>query len=200
MPPLPVIEDVFRCAIGFQSITTGLHCVNVLHFRSTGSVTHVGEAIADAMEAQEALANPWGPLSGNYTCTGIDVLPLDGVSAGSFFPVTSVQGGGSGDEIPASALVVSLRTAARGPRGRGRVFIGPIGEGDNTHGVLNGGSAEGDGIAANWESFAALLAALTPAVRLVVASYVHADANDVVSFRVDINLGTQRRRQDRVGT
>jgi hypothetical protein len=59
-------------------------------------------------------------------------------------------------------------------------------------------TGDASGIADNWAAFIAGCAGASPSAQLVVASYVHADAHDVTSHRVDIPLGTQRRRQQQL--
>lgn len=188
MPPLPTIADVYRCT--FVHFGASLDSVNVLHFRAaSATVADVAAGIQEGLDA----ANPFDGIPLSFTTPAVEILPLDGSSATATFPITGANGTGGGDFIPAACFVVSLRTAQRGPRGRGRVYVGPLVESLNHDGKLL--TADATGLADNWRDFIDGCAGATPSVQLVVASYVHADAHDVVSHRVDIPLGTQRRRQ-----
>lgn len=191
--PLPVIANTYRCTFNWTNYL-GVAPRNVIHVQGTAvSVTDVAEAVVNALQTHQ-----FEGMNGSFVLHSLDALPLDGTSASA-----SVPGGGyssgtspSGEFSPASAIVVSLRTGVRGPRGRGRVYIGPVNEGIMADGQIPGANATE--ITAAWDAFRAALLAGTPALSLVVASYTHADANVVGSNICETVLGTQRRRQDQL--
>jgi hypothetical protein len=193
MPALPTINDVFR--VTFEFLSSDAHRANnVLHFRTTGTDAELAATINDVLDNGGSY-NPWTALSNSWECSNINVLPLDGSSAGQDYPLSpNIVGDGSGNVLPNCCLLVSLHTSQRGSRGRGRVFVGPVTEDNVSNGVF--GTLYAGGVASQWQSFIDDLAAATPAVALVVASYVHSDAHDVLSHRVDLTMATQRRRLD----
>jgi len=190
--PLPVIADVFRVTFNWHP-DSGITPRNVIHIGCpSGTEAEVGAAVVAALQDHQ-----FEGLSAAHVLDSVTVLKLDGSTAG-----LDVAGGGynsgsgSGDTIPASAIVVSFQTGHRGSRGRGRIYIGPVLEVVNTAGEI--GSGTSDEIRTAWEDFQTALEAGSPACTQVVASYVHADANAVANYRCDTILGTQRRRQDQL--
>jgi len=98
--------------------------------------------------------------------------------------------------MPSVAALVSLRTTIRGPRGRGRQYVGPIVEQAQENGVMEGTTRAN--LQTAWLSFANDLQELDPAMALCVASYVHAEAVNVSTITVDQLTASQRRRQDQL--
>jgi len=187
---LPTIANVFRTTLHWANVAGGqpTEALNVVHFRTT---EHDEEAISSilasnlAAHASDALCG----LSTSFALRQIDVLPLDGTTATQSFSMDGTNGQGSSDYIPQGAGVVSLHTGIRGPKGRGRIYVGPWGEGESLKGDLSGNAAT---TAAGWSDIKEALDGLE--LFLVVASYVHGVANGVVSISVDTRLRTQRRR------
>lgn len=197
MPPLPTIADVYRVTIPW-SLNDGVAPRNVIHIhQASGSESLVAAAFWDGYQAAISTSNPWAPLSSVFECNALDILKLDGTSATQTISLPGTIGGsGSGQIIPASAAVMSFHTSQRGARGRGRQYVGPTTESNSTNGLLDSGVATE--FVDAWGFFqSGLVGSATPAT-LVVASYVHADAHEVISFRADSVLGTQRRRQDQL--
>lgn len=197
MGHLPVIADVYRCTILWNT-ANGVAPRNVLHIKQpSGSEADVAEAFSYAYGVAIATNNPWAPMSNTYTAAALDVIKLDGSSATQTEALAATIGGSaSGEIIPASAGVMSLHTAQRGPRGRGRQFVGPTTEGSQVNGLLTGGVQVE--FAAGWDLFIEALPSAPVPAALVVASYRHADAHEVTSIRADAVCGTQRRRQDQL--
>src|SRR5215831_2671331 len=192
--PLPVISGVYRVSIPWQDLGTsvGVRPVNVLHIEAlSGPASTVATNIASALSAHGSAM--FDTLYTGLTMETIQVLPLDGTSAAidEVVPGT-VGGGGSGGVLPQVCTVVSLKTATRGSRGRGRVFVGPMGETQVSNGVVATASLSTMGAA--WPAFQSALVAASPSMGLVVASYEHGSAAPVTSFRIDTIVGTQRRR------
>jgi len=195
MAALPVIADVYRVVLLWTS-AGGPTPVNVFHVRctDTGDVSAIVGKIGSA-HAGLTTGEPFEGMSNNFTVTGCDITPLDGTTASTTQDLgTEITGSGTGDIIPNMAAVESFQTTVRGPRGRGRMYIGPIGEATQSDGTLSGGVASG--MTTGWANLIAAMAAGSPSVQLVVASYVHGDANDVVSNRTDALVGSMRRRLD----
>lgn len=190
MPPLPTIADVYRAQVLWTNPGVSLRPINTLHFRSaTGTVEDLATDLA-----ANVVALMFAGLSNQFEQTSFIITPLDGFSAGTEFPGAGFSGSGSAEYSPASAIVISFRTAQRGSRGRGRIYYGPIGEGQMTDGTISPAAATT--IADAWHDFHLAMAAESSAWESVVASYVHSDAHVITTTRCDIALGTQRRRQD----
>lgn len=193
--PLPTIADVYRCTVLWDPVA-GLSPRNIFHIRTaSGDVTAIGAAINDAFDTLSD--NMWRGLGSGFEATSLDILPLDGSTATVSVGLDPSWVGGAGGELsPASAVVVSLHSEQRGSRGRGRLFVGPVGETSMENGqVLAATQTE---MAEMWGAFIAALPEASPSLELVIASYAHADAHAVTSVRIDTLLGTQRRRQDQL--
>jgi hypothetical protein len=187
--PLPTIPDTYR--VTFNHFGTGFNTYNIIHWRSTtGTASQLAAAINTAATANNIFAF----MHSNWTTPSVLIYKLDGTSAGQAFSVSGLNGTGTGDYVPAAAIIVSFHTAQRGSRGRGRTFIGPVAESVMQNGKIL--TADATAIATKWNDFMTAMASVpTPFVN-VVASYKWADKHDVTSLRVDIPLGTQRRRQE----
>lgn len=187
MPALPVISGVWRCTLNWESNDAG-STHNVLHFLGpTSSFASFAQDLSDGFDVA-ALAH----LASIFILNSVDILPLDGVTPQQHSVTTLGKvGGASGDPITTACSLIDLSTDQRGPRGRGRVFLGPIGESVQDSGALNnpGDVSQGwmDSIA-NWAG--------GNVGQLVVASYVHADSHDVVLASCRSRYGSQRRRMD----
>jgi len=198
MPPLPTITDTFRVTFNWNTLH-GVAPKNVLHFRSaTGDEVDVGAAIQIGIAATADPSHLFHCLSDDQECDQIDVLKLDGASATVPLTLTTAVTGGSGvgQVVPQGAGIVSLRTTVRGPRGRGRVYCGPISEAAQENGTLIAASV--NVMQTAWEDFIAALPTATEPVALVVASYEHATAANVQLPIVRSIIGTQRRRVDQL--
>ena len=190
MPPLPVIANVYRCTWNYTAFG-GVTAHNVLHFESTSS----DEAGLAATIEDNLTTNMISPVYDIVTVESVDVIKLDGSSATQNFPISSgASGTTTGDIIPAAAAVLSLHTAQRGPEGRGRLYIGPIGETLNSDGLIS--TVATAAVVTAWEAFATAIAA--DDWLHVVASYVHAVARPVISYSMRPQLGTVRRRQEQL--
>lgn len=186
---LPVIPNTFRCTLNYAAVN-GCSPVNVFHVQSTlGSAAAVAEALWTA-EVEGLLL----PVPAAFEPTSYTVIELDGSSASFEFPrpVGSETLCLAEDEEPImeGAVVLSLRTGVRGPRGRGRLFIGPIGEN-----IQNEGRIVGDSLtllAPIWEEYITNL--VGEDCVMSVASYAHAEANFIAGVTVQPYMATQRRR------
>lgn len=169
----------------------GVAPVNVFHVATASEdVTEIGEALVAAAEAAGPM---FAPMPEQYYSPTFAVLPLDGETPTALFPTDWVDAcQGDSDMIPASAYVYSFRTAQRGPRGRGRMYIGPISESTQLNGVVTG-AAPGS-MQTAWGEFVTAIGVET--IGLVVASYVHEDFHPVLGLTLKTVCGTQRRRQD----
>ena len=196
MPPLPVITNVFRVTLPWQSASQVVKPVNVFHVRTTSaSLSAIGTLLAGQLAAHGG--DMFNALYTGYTLPSIEILPLDGVTTTYLQAVTGMTApSGSGGVLPALAQVVSFHTTQRGSRGRGRLYCGPVGETQVNDGSMN--STTNATTLGGWQAFITGISGGTPSTNLVVASYVHADAHDVTSIRVDTVCGTQRRRQNQL--
>jgi len=192
MAPLPTINNVFRVVLLWNT-NTGITPRNVFHVHANGA--DEGD-VKDTIQSN-AVDHMFSPMSGAYDCPQIGVTKLDGSSAQQIFNITSgtFLGGHSGsDAIPQACALLSLHTAQRGPRGRGRMYIGPIVEAAQANGVLN--TTDGADMDVAWSDF--ISAMDTDNMPMVVASYVHADFHLLTSINIDSLVATQRRRLDQL--
>jgi len=188
--PLPVIPFVFRCSWDFSTFN-GVTPANVFHvFSSAGTDADIGELIWAS--APEGLLLP---VHEGFEPTAVTVLPLDGVTAGVTVP--KPPGGptlcqGDGQFIAEAAVVLKMATGVRGPSGRGRQFLGPIGEGTQQDGLIVGDTLTD--LVPHWADFRAALAVDT--TLLVVASYTNESSAPVLEGGFNVNPGVclQRRR------
>jgi len=188
MPPLPEIADCFRVTFNWTNLSGGPSSHNVMHFTSA-SLNE--EDLGNALEAQLDDAM-FTAISADYECVSLDIIKLDGTSATQTYEFTGggFHGDGSDQIIYEGAACVSLRSLVRGPKGRGRVFLGPVSEGSTGNGLINP-----TGVAimqSAWDSFIIGIAGADAI--LSVASYVHETAYAVQTAHVDEYLCTQRRR------
>ena len=188
--PLPVIADTYRVTFEWTRYA-GVMPRNVIHVRvNTGTVAEVGAGVV--AELKSAM---FDDMSQNHVLPTISVLKLDGTSAASQFGVpTAVHGGSSStDFIAQGCTVVTLHTDLRGPAHRGRVYVGPIVETQQTQGILND-TATTKGA---WEQFRDALFD-NHGLHLNVASYKHATQRDVTDILVNRVVSTQRRRANQL--
>lgn len=190
MAPLPTIANVIRVGLRWNP-HDGVQPYNVMHVAT--NTTDLEQLALDLGDSwQDAGAGVFVRTCSGFTMTTVDLTPLDGVTATQQWPLGhTLSGGTDGESIPATCAVLSLKTNQRGPRGRGRLYLGPLAEGAQSNGLVNGP----DTVSAAWRAFNTALAATDSAASMVVASYTHADAGAVTSMHIDAACGTQRRRQ-----
>lgn len=201
--PLPVIANTFRTSFEWIEGDTGQTAANVMHFRLAGNA---GDLIAALIAETES--NQWAPCVPGAFVNNLLVTPLDGTSAtvdsgviGA--PSTPPWAGGSGGEfVPAASAIVKLSTGVRGRDNRGRVYLPFISEAAMADGQVSAGTLAA--MVTAWSDFLIDLAAHTPSVEMVVASYdrahagAGAHATAVITAAPERVLGTQRRRQSRL--
>jgi hypothetical protein len=193
MATLPVIPNVFRVALNWVH-TNGQIAVNVMHVRTTLLTTVGIEALLNTAWSATQITL----VSNAAKVDHISITPLDGASATAVFVETNARwtGGSTDLPIPAAAQVVSLRTALRGRSHRGRLYLPFMVEGNFANGSVSTGSNAA--IQTAWDSFVTGMA--TGTAPLVVASYLHATAENVTKAACEFVVGTQRRRQSRLRT
>jgi hypothetical protein len=154
---------------------------------SAGAVAGLLDSSAQALQ--------WDPVQSTAVVTELRVTPLDG-SGATFVLTTSGAkwtGRTAGEAVPAEAALISFRTALRGPRHRGRIYLPWVGEASQSNGAIAAASIAN--MNTGWTAFISALSA--GGATLVIASYVAASAQAVSSFLVEAQSGTQRRRQSR---
>lgn len=191
MAPLPVIANVVRCTLNGAE-EGGVAPRNVFHLLASGAdESDIGASIFNNFQTDQ-----FGVVPGDFVAQSVDILKLDGTSptvnvpAPEDFDPTGIWGPIGDEWSPADAAVISLRTSVRGPRGRGRLFLGPLREAAMVNGSLAGGGATS--LSDAWVAWGSQMA--LDGFELVVASYTHADANQVTNLHADPGLGTCRRR------
>lgn len=191
MAPLPTITNLFR--VEFIWNGTPITPVNVLHFESVASADVRAIALKLGSTYPGAGGKPFQILHGNYSCSSVLITPLDGHTAGTVQPLgVTINGATSGDMILNDACCVSFQTAQRGPRGRGRTFIGPIAESSQGNGVIS--SAEATAVLNGWTTWHSAMRATPTPLSPSIASYVHSDYNPIVGVRVNSKVSSQIRR------
>lgn len=193
MPPLPEIPGVVRLTWNFQTVS-GVTPRIVQHlFSATSNMEDLGQAIVDS--APEGL---FGPMLAGHEPASISLLPLDGTTP--TYEHSTVWNDplclGTGQMMPAVCALLQFKTNQRGPRGRGRSFIGPIVEQANLDGVLDG-TTRGN-LQDAWVVFATGISTHVDGGILCVASYTHEDQHLVTNLTIDTVVATQRRRQDQL--
>jgi len=161
---------------------------NVLHFDgNTGDESDLCTSFVTELTA--VADNALIALSEDYQLTSLTAIPLDGTSGGTTVSVIGPSGFATGDYIAQGCQVLSMYTGRRGPRGRGRMYIGPVGESVQEDGHVAVTAA----VFTNaWQTVFDAMSGL--GADLVVASYAHADAHPVTSLAMHSPLFTQRRR------
>lgn len=193
MSPLPTIPGVFRTTLLWNSFG-GVEPRNVLHFSSLLSdPMDVGLAVLQTFHDSRAAFEPFELVSSVFHFDSVEVLPLDGVSAGVIATDATAlcNGQDTGNPIPALAAIVSLKTSQRGARGRGRLYAGPAGESKQSGGFF--AAVDVGHMQTAWDDFLAAMSG--NGVNLCIASYAHEDFHVVTSAHVELTGGTQRRRQ-----
>src|SRR5215813_3979165 len=175
--PLPVINDVFRCALRWSHDDYAGLAVNVIHVKN-GSA-NAGE-VATELDTHVA-AGLWEIQDSHAHVYEVDVTPLDG--SGVTYPLTTGNpakwSGVSSDHqvMPQVANVVKLVTAKRGRSYRGRVYLPWVHEAAQENGLLVSGDLAIAQTA--WETF--LDAMDSAGFPLQVASYLHQTSEPVVA-------------------
>lgn len=190
--PLPIIADVFRCAINLSDPSGG-SATNILHFGAGGGAT--ASDIAHAIDDEAATTHPWQYVANTFADCIIEVTPLDGATAPFVLTSANIAGTQSGTKLYEAAAVVKLTTALRGREHRGRSFIGPLTEGSVAAGALDPGTRSG--LETAFQDWQAAVEANIGG-NLKVASYKLSTAENVVSATVGPFQRTQRRRLQRV--
>lgn len=127
MPTMSIDGDKYRVRIKWQ--LHGQACLNVLNFVSRGSQdlnTQLLQVILDC-----AVTHLLPILSNDVTLLGADVKNVSGTTAQEDEVVLTSGnlGGNVVDSIPSfNALVINMKTAHPGRRGRGKMFLLGIGE------------------------------------------------------------------------
>jgi hypothetical protein len=181
MAHLPIITEVFRVTLRWGGGT----------YPDVHNVFHVTSPTATPADIATALDGSWhngqfGIVSNNYSVNTYMILPLDGSATTSEFApdpgnTEGLDGQASGDILFNIAMCLGWLTAQRGPRGRGRLFLGPVSESNVVSSSFNG--VDFTALANAWDLWgAAMIAAdCTP----VVASYAHHDAHPVTGYRAN---------------
>jgi len=174
----------------------GIKPVNIFHLiTNSDSEEDIAAAIDEAMVT--AGSGLFEMVNEDFLLDTWTITLLDGHSAGQTIPVDSTIGGqATGNPVPQVAGVLSMHTPQRGPRGRGRMYLGPVGEGVIVSGLID--ESVVNSCTSAWESFRAQIAATDITGSLGVASYVHEEVNGVTSVSMRRVTGTQRRRNDRL--
>jgi hypothetical protein len=189
--PLPVIADVFRCALTWSDSGVATQAVNVLHVRATSATPEEIAGFLDDDMPNNMLLN----IASSAHALTVDITALDGVTPGARFNLANWDGqNDNASPMVAVAQLISFRTAIRGPRGRGRIFLPFPSENAYTSGMMNALNCSQMHTA--WVSYINALA--ISGVELGVASYAHADFHPVTDLTVEIPAATMKRRQDRL--
>ena len=198
--PLPVIADVARVALLGDRNAAGTNTVNVIHVERADSGTSWEDVATNVRQKLAAgdMVEMWGANTSGWTLQAFHLTPLDGATntievlrGANDWPVGQTGGG----TIPQACALVKLTTAQRGRRGRGRLYLGPIGESGQADGVLNG-TIQGQ-VSAAWDAFANALIGDTNSAAVGVASYKYRDWHQATTIACESMTATQRRRQKR---
>lgn len=195
MPPLPTIGNAVRVTLNWSS-NLGITPRNVMHLiTASADEQEIGEAIEAAAVTN---VDMFQAIDDAFTLISLSILLLDGTTPTYEYTLVSddVKGGGSGEQIPAAAAVLSMRTSQRGPRGRGRLYLGPVSEAALTDGRIS--ESYRVAMVNSWDDFQDDLVASPIVASIGVASYAHAEINGVNTFSMRQAAGTLRRRQNQL--
>lgn len=192
MPPLPVIANVYRCALEWSNGSQ--HAVNVMHFRDDAG----GQTAAALATALDGVVNSamWYFTADAFSVKNLHITKLDGVTPSvDITPATPANwdGGLGGQWIPQSAYLAKFTTSVRGRSHRGRVYLPFVSEGGQSGGLLDASAVPT--WQDEWDDFIPDLAATNWS--LVVASYKLGTAGTVQSIKCEGETATMRRRQTR---
>lgn len=200
--PLPVINDSLRIAHTMHSADATF--VNVYWVRSdayTDEATIAGDFF-DAYDTGGGSSSMRHLQSQDLQLDGAEVTALDGVSPSVFIPRGSTTHGAVTSQASAanSALVITWLTGKRGASRRGRTFLPGIPSASLETGSARWSSA----LIADAElwvpNFIAALFTGPSIITLLQVSQHAADSphhDDVIGFRPNQGIGTQRRRTER---
>jgi len=192
---LPVIPDVYRCAVGYA--VAGQGAVNVLHVTAPGdpSPVTVALAVAEAWGATDSLCSL---QSTSVNLNTVEVTPLDGLtptSGASFGAADNDNGTHSAFPMPAGdCLVLSLKSAERGRSKNGRLFISGLCSNQMDTNQQFWSGATQTAAEAAWGVFLTELNAAIGGAVPVIASYKLEEAFEVVSATARSSVCSQRRR------
>jgi hypothetical protein len=187
--PLPVIANVYRCAIEWRT-AAGQTAVNVLNIFST---TRTATQIAGDLGAHVA-THQFDAVSSDWSAQTVVVTPLDGTSAGQPHALANWVGAGDPEFVPAAAVLISVRTPTRGPKARGRIYLPGASESHISDGLVDTTANANMQIA--WDTWRVDMDAAGSSVG--VASYKHAAFYLATAITAERPLATQRRRQSRL--
>lgn len=191
--PLPIITDVFRCAVEQHNSVTNTSAYSIIHIiDGSQTASQIGTHVNAAFHA----TNFWDNMANTTHLVGTNVTPLDGVGTSVFVPAGSNTAAGSatGDPIPAVCQTVTLYTDKRGRSYRGRIYMPFVAESKLTAGIIDPtGTATAQ---ADATAFMTTLASTTGGI--VVASYLLSTSELVTSVLVRGKASTQRRRQSAI--
>lgn len=197
--PLPVIANTARVAIE-GLMPSGSAWANVIHVRHpAGAPTSAQKATVIADIGRLYVGPTFGATFGYWSGEASSLASviqsrytdLDGASASIVTPI-GVAGANTGDPLPSgAALCLTLRTAVRGRRARGRVYWGGFGEGASVapNSIVSTSLTR---ILNHWEGFRVQLVA--DGWELVVASYLTPTATTVTAITANAIWDSQRRR------
>jgi len=194
--PLPVINDVYRCALQWSSTSISLAATNVIHVKKSGSNAGNVATIIDS----HVTSAMWGQTGANNGVFRMDVTPLDGT--GLTYPFTTTlptkwKGAlSSGDFTPQVAVIIKLATAKRGRSYRGRIYLPWVHETVVTDGLVN--DPYRPNMTTAWATF--LSAMSGDSCPLQVASYLHSTSEEVIAAACEFYSATQRKRNKRNST
>jgi len=206
---LPVIEDGFRAILGFTAANGGKEWSVHMDYVSDHVSPNASE-LAEGIEAAMALWLADGLTSStetqDYFTTSQDwirltIYPLDGESA-PFIKTPAVTTFGTASNTshipPDLAVVTSLRTLERGPRGRGRIYWQAAANDTNSNGTVQAGAVRQLG-----ERFGVFFGTVTDLSaetfhQVVIGRAVEGEpalvAREVTQWSSDTHFDVQRRR------
>lgn len=193
MAPLPVITNVFRTALIWQT-NDGSHAVNVMHFKADSA--SVPSDLYTAMNAH-VTATMWDSVSARGAVHTVSITPLDGTSASQDFSTgvpSKWTGSGSGEYVPALAGLVKITTAKRGREYRGRIFLPFSSEGGQDAGIF--ATSVVNTVTTAFSDFQTAM--LSSDWSLGVASYSLGTWEKMTGITFEAAAATQRRRQTRL--
>ena len=189
--PLPVIANTWACTYVWGNVNAPNPATFTIHYLDISGTQTAANLAADIETS--TTQDMWRQMTSAAIASKLNIIKLDGVSAGQSFATSGGAkwtGSGGADTILQGAIVVSLKSAQRGPRGRNRIFLPWAAESEQTNGTL---LAPGQALMqAAWNVYQPAMVAL--GWRTVAVSAKYADQHEVANIVVRNFLKTQRRR------
>lgn len=198
MPPLPVLTNCFRVANNYTCGEASF--ANIWNFQAAGA-SDPNDVAANFIASydQSSPSSMRALHSSAVTLGAVEVTPYDGSTPTIVVPRSAgVHGTGTTPPVSAqTAGIITLQSVIRGPRGRGRVFIGGLPAGLLDSDGARWSTSWPTDVTSWFGNFLAAMAGASEGCNLVVVSLKHSDFHQVMSWEGRRYIGTIKARAER---